>query len=515
MFAYITRRFGMMLFIVFGASYLVYNLQALVSNPLAEFKESVADNQDYLIARKIRELNLDVPAPLRYFIWLRGLIAGLWGQLDLGLTVSKSPVAAEIAMAIPTTLRLVFAATILAIVLGVAFGLMTAIRQYSRFDYTMTFFAFLMFSLPVFWVAVLLKEYLAIGFNDFLVTSDVSPPWLIGISLMIALLAAGVIGGSRDRFIAVFFSVAALSAGTLWLMSETAWFSNPGLGIIGVGLLSLGSAFLVTFISTGLQEKKSLLSGLGAFVVVTAGYYPLQLLMPASSSFINVLAVFIVTIVLSTGFSYLLGGDDKRTNMRTAGITAILSTLLILLDRIMQEFSGYANSDAVRGRPVPTISQVNDLLDETQLANFWVVSLDAIMHLILPTLALTLISFAGYLRFSRGSLLEVMNLDFIRTARAKGLPERTVIVRHALRNAMLPLTTILVNDFAGVIGGAIITESVFGWKGMGSLFNGAIRTADMNLFMGVFVLTAFLTVFANLIADLLFGLVDPRIRLRK
>jgi peptide/nickel transport system permease protein len=80
---------------------------------------------------------------------------------------------------------------------------------------------------------------------------------------------------------------------------------------------------------------------------------------------------------------------------------------------------------------------------------------------------------------------------------------------------MLPLTTILVNDFAGVLGGAIITESVFGWKGMGQLFNGALRTADLNLFMGVFVITAFLTVFANLVADLLFGLVDPRIRLRK
>ena len=137
------------------------------------------------------------------------------------------------------------------------------------------------------------------------------------------------------------------------------------------------------------------------------------------------------------------------------------------------------------------------------------------MHLILPTVALTLISFAGYVRFSRGSLLEVLNMDYIRTARAKGLTERTVIVRHALRNAMLPLTTVLVNDFAGVIGGAIITEGVFGWKGMGQLFNGAIRTADLNLFMGVFVLSAGLTILANLVSDLLFGVVDPRIRIRK
>jgi peptide/nickel transport system permease protein len=137
------------------------------------------------------------------------------------------------------------------------------------------------------------------------------------------------------------------------------------------------------------------------------------------------------------------------------------------------------------------------------------------MHLVLPTVALTLVSFAGYVRFSRGSLLEVLNMDYIRTARAKGLTERTVIVRHGMRNAMLPLTTILVNDFAGVIGGAIITESIFQWKGMGSLFNQALRTYDLNLLMGVFIIGAVLTVVANLVADLLYGVVDPRIRIRK
>jgi len=181
----------------------------------------------------------------------------------------------------------------------------------------------------------------------------------------------------------------------------------------------------------------------------------------------------------------------------------------------MREFHGYMFSDAISGRPVPTLGQQNDLLNQRQLDNFWIYSLDAVMHLVLPTLALTLISFAGYVRFSRGSLLEVLNMDYIRTARAKGLTERTVVVRHAMRNALLPLTTILVNDFAGVIGGAIITERVFGWKGMGQLFNQALTNYDLNLFMGVFMLSAILTVLANLVADLLFGVVDPRIRIRK
>ena len=105
--------------------------------------------------------------------------------------------------------------------------------------------------------------------------------------------------------------------------------------------------------------------------------------------------------------------------------------------------------------------------------------LDTVMHLILPSIALTLISFAGYVRFTRGTLLEVLNADYIRTARAKGLPERTVIMRHAFRNTLIPLTTIIVVDIAGIIGGAIITESVFGWVGMGTVFRKEIGRAHV------------------------------------
>ena len=144
--------------------------------------------------------------------------------------------------------------------------------------------------------------------------------------------------------------------------------------------------------------------------------------------------------------------------------------------------------------------------------NWWISNLDIVTHLFLPTIALTLISFAGYIRFSRGTLLEVLNQDYIRTARAKGLPERTVIMRHAFRNTMIPLTTIMVVDFAGIIGGAIITESVFAWSGMGTLFRQGLLGYDLNLLMGVFFITATLSVTANLVADLLYSALDPRIR---
>ncbi len=506
----------MMLLIVFGASYLSYNLEAIVANPLAGFKESTEENKDYLIAKTIKDLNLDVPPPIRYFIWFRGVIAGLWGQFDLGLTQSKSPVIDEILTAIPTTFRLVFASTILAIVLGITIGVITAIRQYSRFDYSMTFVAFLLFSLPVFWVAVLLKEYLAIGFNDFLIDPVITPPWLIGLGLIFGLVVAGMLGGNRRRFLFSFFVTAVGTAILLQFMSQTGWFANPGIGIVGVGIFVLAAAAVIVHLTSGLDNRAGLLAGLGAALTVIASYYPLQAVFGPAANIPLIALVGASVVGISGLIGSLVSKVDRRVNVRISVLVSFLGFLPIVLDRFMQEFSGYATSDAVRGRPVPTIAQDKlSLLDEQQAANFWVVGLDSLMHLILPTITLTLISFAGYVRFSRGSLLEVMNLDFVRTARAKGLPERTIIVRHALRNAMLPLTTILVNDFAGVLGGAIITESVFGWKGMGQLFNGAIRNADLNLFMGVFLISATLTVLANLIADLLFGVVDPRIRIRK
>jgi peptide/nickel transport system permease protein len=112
-------------------------------------------------------------------------------------------------------------------------------------------------------------------------------------------------------------------------------------------------------------------------------------------------------------------------------------------------------------------------------------------------------------------MLEVLNMDYIRTARAKGMPEREVVLRHAIRNAMLPLTTLLTFEVAGLIGGAIITEGIFGWRGMGSLSNEAIQSQDLNLLMATFAISAFLTIMATLVADLLYSVLDPRIRIRK
>ncbi len=130
----------------------------------------------------------------------------------------------------------------------------------------------------------------------------------------------------------------------------------------------------------------------------------------------------------------------------------------------------------------------------------------------LPILTLILVITAGESRFQRAAMLEVINSDYIRTARAKGLPRRTVIFKHALRNAMIPLVTIWAIDFAALLGGSVITESVFSWPGLGRLLLDGIGRSDLNLTMGIVLLIATLVVVFNLIADLLYGLLDPRIR---
>lgn len=137
---------------------------------------------------------------------------------------------------------------------------------------------------------------------------------------------------------------------------------------------------------------------------------------------------------------------------------------------------------------------------------------DIARHLAMPIFIYTFGSLAGMSRFMRSSMLEVLRQDYILTARAKGLPLRTVIFKHALRNALLPVITILGLSVPGLIGGSVIIESIFALPGLGQLFYGAVMARDYPLIMGNLVLGAVLTLAGNMIADICYGLADPRIR---
>lgn len=145
-------------------------------------------------------------------------------------------------------------------------------------------------------------------------------------------------------------------------------------------------------------------------------------------------------------------------------------------------------------------------------ANWWAVFTDKLRYLILPLSILMLREIGVTLRFMRANMLEVMTQDFVRTARAKGLPSSSVLYKHALRNAVAPILTLMGLSIPGLFGGAIITETVFSWPGMGRAIFDALVSKDFNVVMVSLMLLAILTVIFQLLTDLAYALVDPRIR---
>ena len=204
---------------------------------------------------------------------------------------------------------------------------------------------------------------------------------------------------------------------------------------------------------------------------------------------------------------WFLGNPARRLAMRVGAVTGFTVAVLVVVDQLLQAYP--ALFEATGGRPIKTTGSATPNLN----ADFWATQLDYLMYLILPTFALMLASFALYTRYTRASMLDVMGQDYVRTARAKGLNNRTVIVRHAFRNALIPLATLMAFDFAAIFSGAIITETVFGWSGMGKLFTTSLTNIDPNPVMAFFLVSATAIVLFNMLADISYAYLDPRIRL--
>lgn len=152
------------------------------------------------------------------------------------------------------------------------------------------------------------------------------------------------------------------------------------------------------------------------------------------------------------------------------------------------------------------------LIFSVQLGWFPVAGRGTLMHLMLPAITLGLSSMAIIARMTRSSMLEVLNQDFIRTARAKGLFGRGVVMKHALRNALVPVVTVVGLQFGALLAGAVITETVFSWPGIGRLLVDSIRARDYPVVQGSVLLIAVSFIFVNLVVDLIYGFIDPRIR---
>ena len=320
MLSFIIRRLLIAIPLVLLSSVLVFLLVANSGDPLAELKGRNPPVPPQVIQAREHTLGLDKPLPARYITWLGNFARG-----DMGESIKGIEVRPLLFQRLKVTLRMVVLASILAIGAGV----LSAVKQYTPTDYTFTFLGFLFLSMPVFWLAALLKEY---------------------------------------------------------------------------GAIRLNALF-------------------GKQVVYTVG-------------------------------------------AETPNLTGSI---------------GYRLADYAG-------------------------------HLILPTVALALISFAAWSRYQRATMLDVLGSDYIRLARAKGLSRSRVMVRHALRNALIPLVTVVAIDIGAVFGGAVITERVFSWQGMGALLIQGVTQNDVNILLAWLMVTSVIVVLFNLIADVLYAVLDPRIR---
>jgi peptide/nickel transport system permease protein len=516
MVVFFIKRLLMSLLVVLISTLIMYYLVDWAIDPLQDLRTSTAPNKADQMARRTAELHLEDSVFSRYLSWLKGASGCLYGQCDLNQNWhTHEAVTSLLSGAVLTTIKLVGAATVVAIILGVSVGIISALRQYTGFDYSITFLSFLMYSLPVFWVAVLAKVFLAIRFNDFL--ADPSPALSAGFIAILAAIAglavaAAVAGSWRIRLRN--FAIVAVGVVVLCLYANlTNFFTDPQIGIVLIALISVGWAFAVTELSTGLRNRKALYSSLSVAALGVVLYIPLLYfwIWADDAGILGwplVLLMLVIALAVSAGIGFAWGGPDRTRSARTAALTAIPVSMLLFIDRLMQSWASYNDNQAIKGRPIATLGSVTPNLQ----GDFWIQTLDTFAHLVLPTATLILISFASYTRYTRASMLEVMNQDYIRTARSKGLTERTVIMRHAFRNALLPLASIVPVDIITLLGGAVLTETVFGWFGMGRLFVTSLGDNQQYPVMAYIVIVGILAVLANFVADLIYAVLDPRIR---
>jgi peptide/nickel transport system permease protein len=179
---------------------------------------------------------------------------------------------------------------------------------------------------------------------------------------------------------------------------------------------------------------------------------------------------------------------------------------------LLKEFVAGGINDLFGSQVVYTLGEETPGL--SLYASGWELWQDRLGHLVLPTVSLALLTFAAWSRFQRASMLDVLGSDYMRLARAKGLTYRRTVLKHGLRNALIPLTTVVALGIGTLFGGAIITEQVFVWHGMGEyLIQDGIGQNDINVVLGWLLVSAIFVVVFNLVADILYAVLDPRIRL--
>ena len=244
----------------------------------------------------------------------------------------------------------------------------------------------------------------------------------------------------------------------------------------------------------------------------------LSIRLPATIEAIIFALILGITIGLLLGIIAALKHDTAADTAATLGALVGVSIPIYWLALILIFFF------AVTLRILPPSGRLDAQLDVTRVTGFYTIDsllmgrtdifLDVLEHMILPSLVLSISVMPGIARLTRTSILEVMRQDYIRTARAKGLPQRKVILKHILRNALLPVITVIGGQVGGMLGGAILTEQVFSWTGMGSWTYRAITNRDYPVMQVAIMFSSIIYVLATLIVDISYGFIDPRVRFK-
>ncbi len=316
------------------ASVLVYFLTTLSGDPLSGMREQANDPKVAAqMQARIVALDLDTPWFLRYLKWLGGAAGCVWGQCNLGNDVNGNAVLDQLGSAAASTLRLVLLSVIIACIVGILVGVMTAIRQYSDFDYIITFIAFVLFSLPVFWVAVLLKEYAAINYNNWIANPSFSPAQIVLTAIILGLIVMLFMGGSWKRRLISFVVVAIVVGVAMPYFTWLRFWQYPQMGpaVIAVVILAVGAFAIQT--TVGFKERRVWVPALISAGLVMVVYYASWNLLSAPNWWILILGL-LLAIAVTWGLGVLLGGRFRPPAVGAAVRVTLTGAFLTIVDHL-------------------------------------------------------------------------------------------------------------------------------------------------------------------------------------
>lgn len=496
--------------LLLAASAAMYALTAYSADPLEDLQTLAEPERSRQIEARSAALDLDTPVPARYLGWLGEVgrcLLPVGGDCTMGNDRSGLAVLPQLAPAIEVTLRLVLLSVLVSILLGLVLGVLVALRESSAFDHGLTVLAFLCLSLPVFWLAALLKEFLAIRFNNWLTDPRASLWALMLVAGCFGVVTVAMVGRHRRGLLAGAGTAVLVLAGSWWLLAS-GWFRTPGLGVAGVGLTTVAGSVAALGLTDTIRERIPRMIAVAGTVMTLGAYVGLALLPEQDSGTVWWISCIGLGVLLAALGALIF--RDSRGLGAVIGLSVVLvGHVAIAVDLVLRAYPDYFT--LTRGRVIPTSGSSLAGLD----AGPWMHVLDLAVHLALPTVAMAAVSIAVYTRYVRAGVLEVIHRDYVRTATAKGLPRHVVLTRHVLRTAAAPIATLVAFDLAAVIGGSFIVETLFGWSGgMGMFFVTAMNNVDLNPIMALFLLSSGAVVLANLAADISYAVLDPRVRVR-